>query len=64
MKSELLAKSPMLALPLVALFLFIAVFVGVFIITMNKRAPAYDPLARMPLDDDQDVDHAERGASK
>lgn len=52
MKSELLARSPMLALPLIALFLFIAVFVGVFFITMKKRAPAYDPLARMPLDDD------------
>jgi hypothetical protein len=53
-KSELLAKSPMLALPLIALFLFIAVFAAMFIITMKKRARAYDPLARMPLDDDRD----------
>jgi hypothetical protein len=53
-KSELLAKSPMLVLPLLALFLFIAVFVAMFIITMKKRAPAYDPLARMPLEDDTD----------
>jgi len=52
MKSELLAKSPMLALPLVALFLFLAVFAVVFVVTMKKRAPAYDPLARMPLDDE------------
>ncbi len=42
----------MLILPLVALFLFIAVFAAMFILTMRKRAPAYDPLARMPLDDD------------
>ena len=54
MKSELLAKSPMLVLPLLALFLFIAVFVAMFIVTMKKRAPAYDPLARMPLEDDTD----------
>jgi hypothetical protein len=53
-KSELLAKSPMLALPMVALFLFIALFLGIFIITMNKRAPAYDSLARLPLEDDAD----------
>jgi hypothetical protein len=51
-KSELLAKSPMLALPLVALFFFLAVFAFVFIVTMRKRAPAYDPLARMPLEAD------------
>jgi hypothetical protein len=51
-KSELLAKSPMLVLPLIALFLFIAVFVAMFIVTMKKRAGAYDPLARMPLDDE------------
>lgn len=52
MKSELLAKSPMLALPLVALFLFLAVFAVILIVTMKKRAPAYDPLARLPLDDE------------
>jgi hypothetical protein len=51
-KSELLARSPMLVLPLVALFLFIVVFTAVFVLTMKKRAAAYDPLARMPLDDD------------
>ena len=54
MKSELLARSPMLVLPLVALFLFVAVFLAVLIITMKKRAPAYDPLARMPLEDDDE----------
>lgn len=54
MKSELLAKSPMLALPLIALFLFFAVFAVVIIVTMKKRAPAYDPIARLPLDDQGD----------
>jgi hypothetical protein len=54
-KSELLARSPMLALPILALFLFIAVFIAMFVMTMKKRAPAYDPLARMPLEDDQEA---------
>ena len=53
MKSELLARSPMLLLPILALFLFIAVFAAMFVMTMKKRAPTYDPLARMPLEDDQ-----------
>lgn len=50
MKSELLSKSPMLALPLVALFLFLGIFLGILVITMRKKAPAYDPIARLPLD--------------
>ncbi len=54
MKSELLERSPLLILPIVALFLFLAVFVAMFVVTMKRRAPAYDPLARMPLDDDGD----------
>jgi len=63
-KSELLSKSPMLALPLVALFLFLAVFAVVLVVTMKKRAPAYDPLARLPLDDDSDpADAADQGGS-
>ena len=53
MKSELLAKSPMLALPLVALFLFLAVFAVVVVVTMRRRAASLDPIARMPLDDEE-----------
>ena len=52
--TELLAQSPLLALPLVALFLFIAVFVGVCVVTLTKRAPRLRPRRRMPLDDDED----------
>ena len=40
MKSELLARSPLLVLPLVALFLFVAVFLAMLVVTMKKRAPA------------------------
>jgi hypothetical protein len=53
-KSDLLAalaKSPLLLLPLVALLLFLVVFVAMIVATYKKRAPAYDPIARMPLDD-------------
>lgn len=56
MKSELLAKSPMLALPLVALFFFLAIFLGILVITMRKKAPAYDPIARLPLEGETDGD--------
>lgn len=50
----------MLALPLVALFIFLAVYAVMFFITMRKRPAAYDPLARMPLDDDTNDDGAGR----
>jgi hypothetical protein len=55
-KSELLAKSPLLALPLIALFLFIAIFAAIFFLTMRKKAALYEPLARMPLGDGEDGD--------
>jgi hypothetical protein len=57
----------MLVLPLIALFLFIIVFTGMLITTMKKRAAAYDPLARMPLEDEGDDPGrvtADRGASR
>jgi hypothetical protein len=63
-KSELLARSPMLVLPLVALVLFILVFVAMFVATMKKRAPAYDPLARLPLEDGDGEPAAQKGAGR
>lgn len=54
MKSELLAgvaKSPLLALPLFALFLFVGIFFFVLVATMKKKASAYEPLARLALED-------------
>ncbi len=51
----------MLILPLVALVLFIVVFTAMFIDTMRKRALAYDPIARMPLEDEND---GEKGESR
>lgn len=57
MKSELLARSPLLALPLFALFLFLVVFGTVLFVTMRRKAHAYDPIARLPIDDE----HPARG---
>jgi hypothetical protein len=54
-KSDLLAKSPLLLLPLGALFIFLAVFVGVVVVTLLRRQRAYDPVARLPLDDEGDA---------
>jgi hypothetical protein len=58
MKADLLATSPLLALPLVALFLFLAIFLGILILTMRKKARAYDPIARLPLNDGDDGDES------
>jgi hypothetical protein len=54
MKAELLARSPLLVLPLVALFVFLAVFGAVVVFTMRKRAVAYEPIARLPLGDGEE----------
>lgn len=56
MKSELLMRSPLLALPLLAFFLFLVVFLTVVIVTMSRKARAYEPIARLPMDDDEEND--------
>jgi cbb3-type cytochrome oxidase subunit 3 len=49
---ELMAQSPLLVVPIFVLFLFLFMFTAVFFLTMRRRASAYDPLARIPLDDE------------
>ncbi len=51
MKSELLAKSPLLFLPLAALFLFLAIFTVMVVLAMRRRD---DPAQRLPLDDGEE----------
>jgi hypothetical protein len=46
------AHSPLLALPLLALFLFVAVFAAWVIRTYAKRPEAYAEVAALPLCDD------------
>jgi hypothetical protein len=63
MKADLLAKSPLLALPLIALFFFLVVFVTVLVVTMSRKALAYDPIARLPFekeDGEPSTDEGER----
>lgn len=60
MKAELLAKSPLLALPLIALFFFLVVFLTVVFVTMSRKAPAYDPISRLPFEKDDAKDQGPR----
>jgi hypothetical protein len=54
MLRELVTRSPILAVPLSALMLFLTVFVGTFIRTYRKRASAYDAVANLPLEEELD----------
>lgn len=53
MLRELVTRSPILALPLGVLFLYLGVFVGAFIRTYRRRASAYDAVAQLPLDEEK-----------
>ena len=59
MKSELLATSPLLMLPLIAFFLFLVVFLTVFFVTMARKAIAYDPIAKLPFEAEDDHERAD-----
>lgn len=49
--AEYFAKSPVLILPIIALFLFLAVFVGVALRTYSRKKEDFDALSKMPLDE-------------
>ena len=53
MYRDLLANSSLLALPLVALFLFIAVFVGVVVGALSRSRAEIDECAALPLHDEE-----------
>jgi len=52
MLRDLVTRSPILTIPLAALFLFLTVFVANLVRTYARRASAYDPIARLPLDEE------------
>jgi hypothetical protein len=54
MHRELLAQSPLLILPLVAMFLFMAVWVVAAARTMLRSRAETDEAARLPLEGDSD----------
>lgn len=53
MKSEFLAQSPLLILPLFAFFLFLSVFLTVFFTTMSRKAASYSEVERLPMNGDE-----------
>jgi cytochrome c oxidase cbb3-type subunit 4 len=53
MLRELLQHTTLTHLPLGAMFLFLAVFVGVVARTFSRRAAEFDALARAPLGSDE-----------
>jgi hypothetical protein len=54
MHQELLAQSPLLVLPLAAMFLFIAVWVVAAVRVMTRSRTEMQAVARLPLEDDHE----------
>ncbi len=54
MHKELLTHSPLLALPIFAMLVFLAVFVAVTAVTLTRRKRAYDEVANLALKDGND----------
>lgn len=57
---QLLAQSPLLAFPLLGLLIFVGVFAVVVARVFRHKADEFDPMAQIPLRDD---DEAPRAAS-
>ena len=53
MHKDLLIHSPVLGLPLGALFLFLAVFLVVVVRTMRRTAATYSDVEQLPLTKDE-----------
>ena len=49
MYRDLMTHSTLLALPLLSLFLFAAVFVAIFVRTYRRGAKDYEAMAKLPL---------------
>jgi cbb3-type cytochrome oxidase subunit 3 len=54
MHADLLAQSPLLVLPLVAMFLFLTVWVAAAMRVMTRSRAEMDEAARLPLGDDHE----------
>jgi len=51
MYKDLLTHTPLLALPIFAMFVFLAVFLGVCAVTLTRKRRAYDQVANLALKD-------------
>ncbi len=56
MYREFFAHSPLLALPLVALVIFLAVFAAVLLSVLLRRTAHFDAAAALPLTAKEDAD--------
>ncbi len=54
MHKDLLVQSPLLALPLVAMFLFLAVWIVTSIHALTRPRTEIEATARLPLEDDDE----------
>lgn len=52
MHREILAHTPLFALPIFAMFVFFAVFVCACVLALARRKAAYDDVAHLPIEDD------------
>ncbi len=49
---QFFTQSPVLALPVLSMAIFMLTFAAVVFATFRKKAHGYDPLAALPLDED------------
>jgi hypothetical protein len=54
MHKDLIAQSPLLVLPMVAMFLFLAVWVAASIRALTRSRAEVEEAARLPLEDDDE----------
>ena len=54
MEKTFLSTTPLLALPIVAMLVFLAVFLAVVVVTLVRGSRAYDGAARIPVQDEAD----------
>ena len=54
MSRELLAHTPLLALPIFAMFLFLTVFVFVVVRTLTRTRGAYTAISTIPMENDDE----------
>jgi len=57
MFAKLFSGNPLTMFPSVGLAIFMSVFVVVTVNVLRRKAAAYDEIARLPLDDDDDEVH-------
>ncbi|HEY1960605.1 MAG TPA: hypothetical protein VGH28_33570 [Polyangiaceae bacterium] len=52
MYRDVLSHTPLLALPIFAMFVFLAVFVSASALALARRKRAYDEVANLPMKDE------------